>query len=511
VASSSWLARERSTRLVLALTLFVFYAWFFQGGGWNQNARFDTVRALVEQGTAEITDYAGNTGDVSFQGDQVFSNKAPGMSLLGAPIYALLYGGETLLGIDPAGPYSVNANAHVVSFFTSGLPALLLVLLLFSHFRGTGVRAKDALLLCLAFGCGTLFLPYAGTMMSHSLIAYLLFAGWYCLSRDELEPRQIVLAGVALGVAAVSEYLVIPLLVPYAFVVWLRTRDLKLTSFFLVGLLVAVVVYFAYTWFAYGAFFRATYAAQDPMFQDEGLLFGMIGLPQPIRLYWLSFHPFRGLFYTCPVLILGLLGLPHWRDVTKSGVRALLPVCVIGHFVLFNLCFNGWTGGWGVGPRYLIPIIPFVFLLAPIGLSRFPRLSMSLGALSVLLMLISTSVLVFVPAPNQELRPASPVTQMVPFLVDGRVSISTQSMLEWAPSMGYAELWDRNRRGIESPTETWDSYNLGEVLGLQGLWSLLPLLLLLLPVTAHLRRLARLSPPRATSERGQTHPGPSSP
>jgi len=238
---------DRATRLVLALTLVVFYAWFFQGGGWNQNARFDTVRAMVEQGTAEITSYASNTGDVSFQGDRVFSNKAPGLALLGVPVYALFYGVETLLGLEPADPYCVNANAHAVSFFVSGLPALLLVLLLFSHFRSTGVGARDALLLCLAFGCGTLLLPFAGTMMSHSLIAYLLFAGWYCLSRDELEPRQVLLAGGALGLAAVSEYLVIPLLAPYAFVVWLRTRDLKRTSLFLVGPLLAVVVYFGFT------------------------------------------------------------------------------------------------------------------------------------------------------------------------------------------------------------------------------------------------------------------------
>ncbi len=485
---------ERSTRLVLAVTLFVFYAWFFQGGGWNQNARFDTVRALIEHGTADITVYAGNTGDVSFQGDRIFSNKAPGLALLGAPVYALLYAGETLLGIDPSAQHSVSANAHVISFFLSGLPALLLVLLLFSHFRSAGVGLDAALLLCLAFGCGSLLLPYAGTMMSHSLIAYLLFAGWYCLSREQLEPRQIVLAGVAMGLAAVSEYLVIPLLLPYAFVVWIRTRDLRRAGLFLVGPLLAVVVYFAFTWFAYGAFFTATYAAQDPLFQDEDLLFGMIGLPQPIRLYWLSFHPFRGLFYTCPVLLLGLLGLPHWRNLPTSGVRALLPVCVIGHFVLFNICFNGWTGGWGVGPRYLIPIIPFVFLLAPVGLSRFPKLSMSLGALSVLLMLISTSVLVFVPAPNQELRRASPITQMVPFLADGQVSISTQNMLERAPSLNYAELWERSRRGVPSSAEAWDSYNLGEVLGLQGLWSLLPLLLLLLPLVAHLRTVARPRP-----------------
>ena len=31
------------------------YAYFFQGGGWNQNSQFDAVRSLVERHTLEIT------------------------------------------------------------------------------------------------------------------------------------------------------------------------------------------------------------------------------------------------------------------------------------------------------------------------------------------------------------------------------------------------------------------------------------------------------------------------
>ncbi len=43
---------------LLAFTLsFVTFAWFHQGGGWNQNARFAEVRAIVEQGRFAVDDY----------------------------------------------------------------------------------------------------------------------------------------------------------------------------------------------------------------------------------------------------------------------------------------------------------------------------------------------------------------------------------------------------------------------------------------------------------------------
>src|SRR5512139_2726122 len=42
--------------LLFAATFFTF-AYFHQGGGWNQNARFAMVRAIVEEGTLRIDSY----------------------------------------------------------------------------------------------------------------------------------------------------------------------------------------------------------------------------------------------------------------------------------------------------------------------------------------------------------------------------------------------------------------------------------------------------------------------
>ncbi len=47
----------RRTELFLFLACWLSFAWFHQGGGWNQNARFAEVRAIVEQGRFAIDDF----------------------------------------------------------------------------------------------------------------------------------------------------------------------------------------------------------------------------------------------------------------------------------------------------------------------------------------------------------------------------------------------------------------------------------------------------------------------
>src|SRR5437764_14426398 len=79
----------------LFLLTFAVYAWFYAGAGWNQNSQFDLTRAIVERHTFAIDAYASNTGDVSFHGGHVYSNKSPALSWLAAIPYALLHAFES--------------------------------------------------------------------------------------------------------------------------------------------------------------------------------------------------------------------------------------------------------------------------------------------------------------------------------------------------------------------------------------------------------------------------------
>ncbi len=82
----SILRRPETALFVLA---FGVYAYFFQAGGWNQNSRFALVRAIVEQHSLAIDDYAYNTRDLAFFRGRIYSEKAPGLSMLAVPYFLL--------------------------------------------------------------------------------------------------------------------------------------------------------------------------------------------------------------------------------------------------------------------------------------------------------------------------------------------------------------------------------------------------------------------------------------
>ena len=84
-------AEPRGATLGVFLVALISTAYFFNGGGQNQNANFDLARALVEQGSIRIDDYRDNTIDVSFAGGHFYSNKAPGVSFLAAIPYAAIH------------------------------------------------------------------------------------------------------------------------------------------------------------------------------------------------------------------------------------------------------------------------------------------------------------------------------------------------------------------------------------------------------------------------------------
>jgi hypothetical protein len=477
--TTAW--QDRRALILLFCTFAWCYAYFYQGGGWNQNSQFDTVRALVERGTTEITAYAGNTGDVGVIKGKVYANKPPGLAFLGAPFYFAAYHLERGLGLDPASIRQVTLNAHLLTFCTSGLPAVLLVLLLYRHFRRQGATLPEGLWLAAAFGTGSLALPYAGVMMNHLLNACLLFAAWSLLTPALFSRWAALLAGLLSGMAIMTESLAAPAVVLFFF--YAAVKRAEVSPLFLLGAALMTGGLLAHNYACFGSPFLNSNSIQADTFQSKGHLFGMLGWPQPVRLFWLTFHPFRGLFLCCPVLLVSLLSMRWSRLVWAVPLETSIPLGIVAYHLLFNMSFNGWTGGWSAGPRYLIPALPFLFSFALPGFRRFRIVAAFLAALSAVLMLSASAVLVMVPGPDQGPPPRfSPAVVCLYQLAAGQVSISTQGILDFAPTF--------------STDRKWASYNLGELVGLHGVASLIPIGLAFLAFVLLARRLIREGNPR---------------
>jgi hypothetical protein len=300
--------------------------------------------------------------------------------------------------------------------------------------------------------------------MSHVFSAFALFATWQIIRSPESSRLMTVIAGLLCAIAVTVDSLAAPAALLFSLYV-LRRRSLGDVLGFGSAAGAVAVLYLTYNKLTFGSVFTSNQTL-DGGFQKRELVLGMLASPDFERLYWLTVHPFRGLFYICPVMLLALLSLPSkwsWRSLT---LEAFVPLAIIVIYFAFNLTFNGWAGGWGVGPRYLIPIFPFLFAFALRGFRSFTGPALVLMVGSALIMFSVSAVQVLVPAPNErDDKRLDPVSDSVRRLTNGVISASTQSMLDLQP--------------VDSERAKWASYNLGELVGLTGVASVVPAALLL--------------------------------
>jgi hypothetical protein len=470
----SALGRDDRRALVLLFCTFALcYGYFYQGGGGNSNSHLDTIRALVERGATEITPYWRNTADIGFIGGRVYANKPPGLAFVAAPVYFAAYRLERALGLDPASAAILNFNGNLLTFWTSGLPGAFLVLLLYRHFRREGGSVSEGVWLAAAFGLGSLAFPYAGIMMSHSLSACLLFAAWSLLDTPCPSRSKCMWAGFLSGMAIMTDSLALPAVA--LFLVYVLAVPATDTFRFLSGAGVVILALLTHNYLCFGNPLTSNTAITLDVFKTKGYLLGFLGWPQPVRLFWLTLHPFRGIFACCPVLLVSLLSIRPSRLVWPLALKTIVPLGIVAFYFLFNMSFNGWTGGYAVGPRYIIPALPFLFSFALVGFRRFRMLSVGMTALSAFMMFAVSAVTVLIPAENQgPPPPISPVSACIRLLVAGRVSVSTSEL-----------------PGLEAtPADEWTSCNLGQLFGLHGLASLVPIVLVLVLFVCFARRLS---------------------
>src|ERR1700688_1693975 len=130
---------HRKTAMLLGLVIFFSFIYFYEGGGWNQNSRFDLLRAVVERHTLQIDAYHENTQDKAhFQG-HYYSDKAPGLVFLAVPFALIARPALRIVGVDPESPRGEIALSYLASAGGVALPtAIAGVGLVFSWVRFGG-------------------------------------------------------------------------------------------------------------------------------------------------------------------------------------------------------------------------------------------------------------------------------------------------------------------------------------------------------------------------------------
>src|SRR5258708_761606 len=283
----------------LAGLAMVTYGWFFGGAGWNQNAQFDLTRALVERRTLYIDGYAVNTEDVSIgRGGHTYINKPPGVSLLAAIPYSLIFGVEKLMRwpIDDL----ARVNAWIVTALTCGVSGALIGVALFLFGRRIGVSPLSALMVAWSILFGTIVFAYSTMLFAHvpSALFILLALIW-------LRHRPL-LAGIAAG-AAVGCFYVCAFASAILLIV-LVSVSRRAAVRFIAGVLPFALLIALFQYVCFGSPWMTSVEASQ-RFTERGLIFGVFRAPSPEALWGLTFSPYRGLFYVSPVLLFAFVGV----------------------------------------------------------------------------------------------------------------------------------------------------------------------------------------------------------
>jgi hypothetical protein len=453
----------------VAIALFVLalgsYAYTFGGGGWNQNATFALVRSIVESQTFAIDAYAKTTGDVSYSGGHVYSNKPPGVAFLAVPVYAALLAAERAVGVDPTLFKVTTANAYVCTVAVCGVLGALIPAALFLYGRMSGLANRRWLMaVALVIALGTPLFGYATALFVHVPSASLLFLAFVLAASG-----RPVAAGFLAGLATATNYLCGP---PAALIALCLLPPPRLLLRYAAGAVLPLAALAAYQSIAFGSFMATSIAHLPPQFTSAHAFLGVFRVPEPAALWGVTFSPYRGLFFTAPILLLAVVGIaPMFR---RARPALLIVAGTTLFFLLANASFNGWWGGHAISARYLLPIVPFLGVLL-LYADRVPRvLFAGVALLSIALQTMIAVVDVHVPADIQQ-----PLTAyIVPQLVSGAIPEETPGYREsGGRRIGHVAVnpYSVTTCGCRS---LWSSFNLGEkLLGQGSLLSILPLLL----------------------------------
>jgi len=469
---------------VLAVVLLASFAYFYEGGGWNQNTRFNLVRALVEEHTLKIDAYHENTGDKARVGDHYYTDKAPGASLTAVPFVAVTYVLQRLAGGDAQSPRAVGARSYVATVAAAAVPTVFAALCVFFIARSTGASEAAATFAAVVCGLGTPLWAYATILYGHALAGgclMLAFLGAVRLgeSTPARNGKLSFLTGLAAGWAVITEFPAsIPagVLVLFAFwQVWRvdRTRARRVAIALGAGLACGAAVLIAYNALAFGKPFHVGYTSEEGSF--EAMRTGIFGvnLPQLPVIKELLFGDLRGLIPLAPVLAAAPVGL--WWLVRDPRTRAigLVATAVALYFLLMTSGYAYWNGGWSYASRHMGPGLPFLCL----GLATFWQRAKPARAVHVLILMLAAvgvgeTLVAVATTPQPPIQYQHPMRELLwPAFKSGDFPIGWQSVLEKdAPRVPLSEL---EENGV--PRASW---NLGQLVGLTGHASLVPLYLI---------------------------------
>jgi hypothetical protein len=279
-----------------------------------------------------------------------------------------------------------GASTAITSVLLMAPLSALLAVLMYHVLRSRQLSRDKSLWLTMVFAFGTPIFFRTAHLNHNMFLMEVLFLAFFLLwvrpgMNQSVSLGRRIGAGFLCGSALALDYAgVIPAGVLTFYLVVSRARSsdwktaLRESVPFVLASFPPVLFLLGTQWAMYGnAFTPGQFVMREVNYTEKGLK--GIGIPSLEVAFKNFFSPGWGLFVFAPVLLLGFL--PAWRYrrdelVFPSWERRWSAIFVLT-FLLF--CAANWYSlmQFNSGFRYLLPVVPFVFLAAADHLARLPR------------------------------------------------------------------------------------------------------------------------------------------
>ena len=376
--------REKGVALALSLFLLAIYLLTYSGDIHSSDglSMLSVTESLVKRGDYDTNQilWMGLQQGTFGRGGELYSRKGIGTSLVALPLAWLG------LVVPFWGFVQTTLLLNVVVTVLSGL-------LVFLYLQRLGYSCKIALVVVLLFGLGSMAWPYSKYFFSEPLTGLTLLATAYFLLRfrESQAASDLALAGTSLGLAiatrlataAIAPLFLLPLLAYTLPDRALYRRLIPFLAAFLTPLILWALLLSGYNYLRFGNPLTTGYLPQESF--RTPLLTGLAGL---------LISPGRGLFLYCPIFLLILPAFPIF--LRRHRIEGSFSLSLATVYILIYSKWFMWHGGVAWGPRFLVPIIPFLAIpLAPLieGLRGKAKVAFaSLLAISVAIQILGLSV-----------------------------------------------------------------------------------------------------------------------
>ncbi len=272
----------------------------------------------------------------------------PGQTITFIPIYYI----ANLVSSDEVNAY--HFSAFCVSFLNYIVHAFC-AFILFKIALLLGVGKKQAYLASIFFVLTSYSFVFAQSTYEHHFeMFFILLSTYFAIKKDTIHAGHLSGLMLSLGLFfRTTTILAVPAIL-------LIQKDNKERLKTLMSLAIGVAFVFSYNYYRFGNPLQTGYSiAWNLAHSDKFDFWSFSRIPEAF--FGFLFSPGKGLLFFSTTIIISILGIKTFWKKQRLIFYFVLMISV-SYLIIFSLNF-AWHGSiWSYGPRYILPIIPFLYL-----------------------------------------------------------------------------------------------------------------------------------------------------